>query len=174
MRTSDSPFVIDWFVISLRWLVILGLVASLAAGRQGLVWPGFLLLGLAVWNVLLSAIAGTNRRLYRHREISLGVDALVAVLYFFFMGGAGFAAYLALMLPVFTATLYFEWRGTIISALSAAGIEIFYTTFRRPSASSLVYALAIAGALLLAAGLFGFASRGLLRDRKSTRLNSSH
>ena len=87
MRTLDSPYIVDWFVVSLRWLVILGLVASLAAGGEVLAWPILLLAGLALWNVLLGAIAGTNRRLNREREISIAVDSAVALLFFVLMGG---------------------------------------------------------------------------------------
>ena len=32
MRTYDSPYVADWFAISLRWIALVGLLVSLALG----------------------------------------------------------------------------------------------------------------------------------------------
>ncbi len=43
MRTSDSPFVADWFIVSLRWLVLLGLIVSLSLGGQLLILPNVIL-----------------------------------------------------------------------------------------------------------------------------------
>jgi len=170
MRSSDSPYIVDWFVVSLRWLVILGLVAELAAGGQVLAWPNLLLAWLAIWNVALAAIAGTNRRLNRHREISVAVDSAVAVLYFVLMGGVASPSYWVLVLPIFSATLYFDWTGTIAATLAVVVVEIVYTLLSDFSAAALIYALAIAGALLLAGAVFGFASRGLLREVRKERM----
>ncbi len=87
MRTSDSPFIADWFIVSLRWLVLLGLIISLSLGGQLLVLPNAILIGLAGWNIVLTLLAGLNLRMTRHREISLGVDLLTAGLYFILAGG---------------------------------------------------------------------------------------
>ena len=32
MRTFDTPYIADWYAISLRWLTLLGMVVSLAMG----------------------------------------------------------------------------------------------------------------------------------------------
>jgi signal transduction histidine kinase len=170
MRTFDSPYIVDWFVVSLRWLVILGLVASLAAGGQMLTWPNLLLTGLALWNVVLGAIAGTNRRLSRQREISVAVDSVVALLYFVLIGGIASPAYWVLVLPIFSATLYYDWTGTIAASLAVAVVEIAHTLSSGFSTAALIYALVIAGALMLAGVAFGFASRGLLREVRKERL----
>lgn len=170
MRASDSPYVIDWFVVSLRWLVILGLTASLAWGGQVLAWPNLLLGGLAIWNVVLSSIAGTNRRLSRHREISVVVDGLFATLYFVLMGGIASSTYWVVVLPILSATLYFERAGTIAATLAVVVLEIGYTLLGGYSTASLTYALLFAGALLLAGGVFGLASRSLLRAVRKERL----
>jgi signal transduction histidine kinase len=170
MRASDSPYVIDWFVVSLRWLVILGLTFSLAWGGQVLAWPNLLVAGLAIWNVLLSSIAGTNRRLSRHRQISVAIDGLFAALYFVLMGGIASPTYWVLVLPIFSATLYFERSGTIAATLAAVAVEIGYTLLRGYSPAALTYALIFAGALLLAGAVFGLASRRLLREVRKERL----
>jgi hypothetical protein len=54
MRTSDSPYVADWFIVSLRWLVLLGLSISLSLGGQLLAWPNAILIGLVIWNIVLT------------------------------------------------------------------------------------------------------------------------
>jgi signal transduction histidine kinase len=170
MRTSDSPYVVDWFVVSLRWLVILGLVASLAAGGEMLAWPNLLLAWLAIWNVALAAIAGTNRRLNHHREISVAVDSVVAVIYFLLMGGIASPSCWVLVLPIFSATLYFDWNGTKVATLAVVAVEIAYTLLSSFTVAALISGLAIAGALLLAGAVFGFASRSLLREVHRERM----
>ena len=32
MRTFDTPYIADWYAVSLRWLTLLGMVVSLAMG----------------------------------------------------------------------------------------------------------------------------------------------
>ena len=74
MRTSESPFIADWFTVSLRWLFLLGLTLSLALGERLLSLPNLLLVVLACWNIGLTLLVGLDHRLPRHREISLGAD----------------------------------------------------------------------------------------------------
>ena len=51
MRTFDTPYVADWYAVSLRWLTLLGMVVSLALGNMLFnvsIWP---LVGLILWNL---------------------------------------------------------------------------------------------------------------------------
>ena len=169
MRTSDSPFVADWFVVSLRWLALLGLAVSLALGGQLLALPNLLLLCLAFWNIALTVLAGLNHRLARHREISLAADLLVAGLFFWLQGGfSGPAAWVA-VLPVLSAALYFEMRGALVAAGVMAFVQFAVTSLVAPSLESLLIAAGAALVTLLLSGVFGYLSKKVISDIRRIR-----
>jgi len=173
MRASDSPFVTDWFIVSLRWLVLLGLTISLSLGGQLLVLPNALLIGLAGWNIALTLLAGLNRRLAFHREINLGVDLLIAGLYFFLAGGFSSNAFWIIILPLLTAAIYFEVAGAFISATLMVVVQIVTTLLQTLD----LYALLILGVsvlltFLIAAG-FGYLSMRLIQTIRRTRQSLS-
>jgi signal transduction histidine kinase len=169
MRASDSPFVADWFIVSLRWLVILGLVTSLSLGGHLLVLPNVILIGLAGWNIALTLLAGLNRRLLRHREISLGVDLLAAGLYFALGGGFVNPAFWIIVLPLLTAAIYFEVVGAFVSATLMMIVQIGSTVFHTLAP----FALLILGTSVLftflIAGVFGFLSMRLIQTIRQSR-----
>ena len=87
MRTYETPYVADWFAISLRWLSMLGWVVSLTVGHAlalPLIWPVAL---LAVWNLGMSVLASFNTRINYHRQISLAVDVVLSGIFFWVQGG---------------------------------------------------------------------------------------
>jgi signal transduction histidine kinase len=120
MRTFDSPYTADWFVISLRWITLLGLLVSLALGGGlaiGTVWPIIL---LVLWNVGMTFMAALNVRLTNHRQVSLGMDFLLTSIFFFLQGGVTGPAGWVSILPILTASVYFElWGALGVSILFA-------------------------------------------------------
>ncbi len=78
LRRYEAPYMADWFAISLRWVMLVGLIVSLGLGGRldaPTSWP----LGLMIlWNLLMTALAGMNARMTYHRRISLFVDVLFA------------------------------------------------------------------------------------------------
>jgi hypothetical protein len=173
MPASDSPFIADWFIVSLRWLVLLGLTISLSLGGQILVLPNVLLIGLASWNIVLTLLAGLNRRLARHREISLGIDLLVASLYFILAGGFASPAFWVIVLPLLTAALYFEVIGAFVSATLMMVVQIG-TTFLQTLAPLALLILGTSVFLtFLIAGVFGYLSMSLIQTMRRTRQSLS-
>ena len=79
MRTSDPSSLADWFVVSVRWLTLLGLTVSLSLHGRLVSLPGLLLFALAVWNITMAVMAGTLRLQRRHRWMSFFLDAVVAL-----------------------------------------------------------------------------------------------
>ncbi len=77
MRKFDTPYMADWFAISLRWIMLVGLVVSLGLGGKlevSVSWP----LGLMVaWNLVMTALASLNVRMRYHRRISMLVDLVL-------------------------------------------------------------------------------------------------
>src|SRR5512141_1485833 len=102
-RTFETPYVADWFAASMRWIVLVGLLASLALKDQLVhisTWPLIIIL---VWNILLSILAGLSMRLRSyHRRVVLGMVFLLAALFFWIEGGlASPVAWVGLM-PILT------------------------------------------------------------------------
>ncbi|KAF0109257.1 MAG: putative two-component sensor histidine kinase [Anaerolineaceae bacterium] len=169
MRTSDSPFVADWFAVSLRWLALLGLTISIARGGDLTAAPGLVLGVLAVWNLVLTVLAGLNRRLSHHREISLAIDLAAAAVYFFLQRGFFGPAAWIVFVPLFSASLYFEMRGALIAAVLLAAVQAGVTVSQTRESKALLFA---GGAILLTFGLaalFGFLSQRVVADIRRMR-----
>ena len=64
MQTYETPYISDWFAISLRWAVMLGLVVSLALGGILTTMPLFWPIGaMVVWNMGMTVLASLNTRI---------------------------------------------------------------------------------------------------------------
>jgi signal transduction histidine kinase len=173
MRTSDSPFVADWFIVSLRWLVLLGLIVSLSLGGQLFILPNVILVGLAGWNIALTLLAGLNRRLVRHREIGLAVDLLAASLYFILAGGFASPAFWIIFMPLLTAALYFEVWGAIVAAVVMIVIQIGMTVINTTSLVALLILGASVFLTISIAGVYGFISMRLIQTIRHIRQSQS-
>ena len=169
MRASDSPYIADWFVVSLRWPVLFGLIISASLGGQLLVLPNALLVGLAGWNIALTLLAGLNRRLARHREISLGVDLLAAGLYFVLAGGFASPAFWIIILPLLTAALYFSLSGAFVSATLMITVQIGATVLQTLAPLALIILGVSVFLTFLIAGVFGYLSMRLIQTIRHTR-----
>jgi signal transduction histidine kinase len=164
MRTYDSPYVADWFVISLRWITLVGLLVSLALGgglSLAVAWP---VIVLVFWNVAMTFFAATNARLMFHRQINLGVDVVFTAIFFFLQGGlTGPAAWVS-VLPVLSASVYFEvWGALGVSSLFVL-LQFGSVWLETGSlAKAISYPVFIFAAVTLALGaLFGFLGQRLV------------
>ena len=166
MRTSESPFIADWFTVSLRWLFLLGLTLSLALGERLLSLTNLLLVVLACWNIGLTLLVGLDHRLPRHREISLGVDILIAGLYYALAGGFASPASWIIFLPLITATLYFELIGALIAGVLMIAVQIGVTIIETSAPMALVILGGSVFLTVVLAALFGFLS---LRLKQTNR-----
>ena len=175
MRTFDTPYIADWFVISLRWIALVGVLVSLAMGG-GLVlasaWPLILLL---VWNVAMTILVTINVRLTYHRQVNLVVDILLTGLFFYLQGGLMGAAAWVIILPMLTGAVYFEFRGSFWVSILFTAILIVITWLQTRSLAIFGMApMLITVLVTLALGLvFGFLGRRLafyLRTIREKRL----
>lgn len=166
MNRSDSPFVADWFVISLRWLTILGATVSLAAANRLFVLPSLLLILLTLWNILLTWLAGLNQRLPRHRHLSVGIDIVLTALLFWFQGGILSPAFWLLLLPLISGGLYFDLPGGLTSALAMIlvnGLDIFFQGLLP------IPRVGLAVFTLLMGAFFGYISQQVIRQLRASR-----
>lgn len=167
MKTADSPFIADWLVISLRWLVLLALSLSLAMG-SGLGTIGMFLLTLGVvWNLGLMVLAALNARLRYHRQISLAFDFLLALSFTFFTPLSDFHLLLAGLLPILNGALYFEWRGAFIGAITFALVTLGLRGRLVPRLAGL--ALLQGGLFLFLGFVFGFLGNRLMEELRARR-----
>ncbi|MEW6085647.1 MAG: histidine kinase [Chloroflexota bacterium] len=113
MRRFETPYVADWFAVSLRWIVLVGIIISLALRGQvnavSLTVPALMLL----WNGVMSILAGLSIRIRYHRYIALGVDFALAAVFFWLQGGLVSASAWIALYPILTGAVYFEAWGAL-------------------------------------------------------------
>jgi signal transduction histidine kinase len=169
MRTTDSPYITDWFAVSVRWLFLLGMTISLSLGGRMLDLPNILLIGLVGWNIGLTVLTGINRRLVFHREISSSVDILVALTYFVLAGGFTNPAFWIVFLPVMTCPLYFELIGALISAILMTAVQVVVTVFHTLDPVAVIILGVSSLFTIIIAGLFGYISVQLIGTIRKNR-----
>ena len=125
LRKYETPYMADWFAISLRWIMLVGLIVSLGLGGRlelSISWP----LGLLIaWNLVMTALAGLNVRVPYHRPISMAVDLVLAGSFFEVQGGLYGPAVWSGLLPILTGCIYFELPGSMISSALFSILMIF-------------------------------------------------
>mgnify|MGYP002640008774 FL=1 len=166
MRKFDSPYIADWFAISLRWLTIFTLSVTLSKDSDLIsLIPLFL---LALGNLGWSVMAGLNIRLSYHRQLAIIVDIIFAILIFLLEKGLSGAVSWVGILPILSGAIYFEVLGGVLAA-SVMAITVLAFSYFGMSAGALP-AGAIAAAITLALGLlFGFLSNQLINSLRLMR-----
>lgn len=173
MRTFETPYVADWFAISLRWAAMLGLVVSLALGGMltfPFLWPIAL---MTLWNMGMTILASLNARIAFHRQINLIVDVLMSGAFFWVQGGLAGPASWAGLLPVLTGAVYFEFLGAVLVAAIFAALSLAMAQLYLRTRSSLML-FWIAGDLGLGAlfGLLGSQVMKRMRIRRQAWLDA--
>jgi signal transduction histidine kinase len=135
MRNPDLDPLIDWIIVSLRWLTLLSVTISLAF-RSPLSLPmiGTLLVA-ALWNFLLTALAVLNQRFRAHHLLSVTSDMAIAYGLFFASGLLGGGLGWAGILPLISATIYFQLRGALfVTAINLVIQSVMALTTNSPVA----------------------------------------
>lgn len=170
MRKYESPYIADWFAISLRWLALLGLTISLAEGNQLHMPRNLLLVVLGVWNLVLTFIAGTNRRLNFHRQISLAIDLLAGGFFFWLQGGLGGPAYWVGVIPILTAAIYFEMMGALVVGMVMVILQVISTFLHYSLIHALVISIIGGVITLVLSYIFGLLGNGAIQTLRKIRL----
>jgi signal transduction histidine kinase len=169
MRASDTPFITDWFAVSLRWLVLMGAVLSIAFGGDLLALPNLLLVILLFWNLLLTLLAGLNVRMKYHRQASLGLDLSIVAAYFVVSGGFTVPTWWLGVLPLLTAVLYYEWRGILVVVPLMIIVQFGATVSQRATLSDLIIPMGSSVLLILLGVVFGLLGTSLIRTIRHIR-----
>ncbi len=170
MRKFTTPYIADWFAISLRWLALMGIVVSLGLGQAltaDLFWPLAL---LTFWNLGLTALASLSIRISYHRFISYVIDLLGIGALLWLQGRLDGPAAWAGILPIITGAIYFEYYG----ALSAAIIFSVFSYFSISTSGAITYHPSslshyVTGATLGLGLIFGFLGHQLVSRLRTAR-----
>jgi signal transduction histidine kinase len=174
MRTFNTPYVADWYAVSLRWLTLLGMIVSLALGNilfSVAVWP---LGGLILWNLTMTMFAGLSSRMAYHRQISLGIDLLMTGAFFWLQGGLHGPVLWAGLLPILIGAIYFELWGALLAAALFSALELATIWTGVVSPVFLQTSVIVVTSTLGLGLLFGLISRRLiahLRKMRVTRID---
>lgn len=167
MRKADYPFLADWFVVSLRWLGIMGILATLA-GSSALRLELALILGAAVlWNIFNTLMAIFNQRLTAHRLINVGVDIGVSTALFVYSGGLVGPIVWAGVLGLLSAAIYYEWYGSLIVALLFPLLEGGWAYQFAPQTLSALSLGILLGLHLMIGAVLGAASQLLMKKLRT-------
>jgi signal transduction histidine kinase len=125
MKRFDTPYVADWFAISLRWIMLVGFVVALGLNETLVLtsaWP----LGLMiVWNLAMTSLASMNARMNYHRRISMVVDLSLSAALFWLQDGARGAVIWAGVLPILTGSIYFDFIGALAAGALFSGFVLY-------------------------------------------------
>ncbi len=177
VRKADLPFLADWVTITLRWVSIVIIFAV-----QAWYGPASLPLtavagGLAVWNLVLSFLALNNRRLVGHRWLNVLVDSAAALVFFILSGGLQGPLAGAGVLALFSAAMYYEWRGALLTAVLITGAQAGWLAWQGLLSADnwiipLLILVAINGLLGVVLGLLGLRAMRGLRQRYFAQINA--
>lgn len=166
MRKFETPYMADWFAISLRWIMLVGLIISLGLGQQlgvATSWP----LGLIViWNLVMTALASLNVRMSGHRRISFMVDLALAGIFYWVQGGSHGPVFWVGLLPILTSSIYFELSGAAVAALTFSVLVIF-TGIQVDK--NLPLALIVAATMILLSLVFGYLGKRMIIHIRQNR-----
>jgi signal transduction histidine kinase len=172
MRKFESPYIADWFAISLRWLALLGLTIALGQANQIQSPHNLLLVILGAWNLVLTFFAGTNRRLNYHRQISIGIDLIAGGFFFWLQGGLGGPAFWVGVIPILSAAIYFELIGALLVGLVIVILQVISTFSQFPINTSLIISIIGGGITLLLSLTFGLLGKGAIQTLRQIRLKN--
>jgi signal transduction histidine kinase len=175
VRKAEFPYLADWFAISLRWFILLGLTIALTANGD-FRWPVVAILMLsAIWNIGMSLMAMFNRRLPAHRVINVSVDGLTFVLLFGFSGGISGSISWVALLTLASAAIYYEFRGSMLLSLILSIWQIGWTLLAQTNIALYWMPLIFLTIFTLSMGaILGLGSLKLmdrLRDNYKSQLN---
>lgn len=169
MRSAETPYWADLFAISFRWIILFGLIATLAmSGNLDVL--SLSVMGLtALWNMFNTIIASVNRRLKFHRPINLIVDVIFTILLFIVSGGMNGPILWVGALAVSSASVYYLLPGALFIAVLISLLETGYVFIQTGGDFSLMF-LAVMGGVNLVAGLI----TGLLSNPLIHRLRKNY
>uniref|UniRef100_A0A7C4PJX1 GAF domain-containing protein n=1 Tax=Anaerolinea thermolimosa TaxID=229919 RepID=A0A7C4PJX1_9CHLR len=168
VKSSEFPFLADWFAITYRWLIVLSL-AVLLVSTQRLDAPTTVALALpTLWNLVMTVLAAFNRRMNAHRAVNFAADLLFSLIIFVVSGNLSGPAQWAGVLGIAPASIFYEIRGASLAAVLITLLEGAAVYFLEPALFA-SRPLAILTGINLSVGLtMGLLSLPLIRRLRDT------
>lgn len=174
MRRTNSPYLTDFLVISLRWLALFGL--ALALGAQGALAPGepeapaplFLILSLAalaLWNGVTTGLAIFGQRPFR-AQVYVALDVIFTLLVWLAASGFRREIFWVGLMPAFSASFSTSALGVLATAVLVSALQAGVSLAAGDSGAGITIGLA-AGFNLLASGISVWLSAPLLNTLRS-------
>jgi signal transduction histidine kinase len=160
MRRFETPYTADWFAISLRWLVLIGLVVSLGLGDVLTIQTFLPLVLMILWNLTMTTLTILNLRFASHRLINVIIDFTLAGIFFWVQSGLQGTAWWVELYAILTAAIYFEFLGAMLVGLLSAAL--FYLNYFLIDGSSQPAAITKGIVFILLGILFGFIGRQII------------
>lgn len=114
---SRQTDLIEWIVVTLRWLTLVGLAVGVAGGENPSLAVIFILLIAAAGNTLLTLLVAFGRRLPFHPYLCVAGDLIIAGLLYLFSGALNGSIGWVIVLPSLTASIYFGLAGGAVATL---------------------------------------------------------
>ncbi len=162
MRSSESPFLADWFVVSFRWLFLLGMILATTLAGQMQVTLGVLCLLSALWNIYASLLTILNRRLRTHRVVNATIDLVVSILVFFLTGGSSGSMPWVGILPFFTVSVYYGAFSSVITGIILTLVQALMMVVMLPIRSMFPVLLLVSAFNLLTSLFIGIGGHHLI------------
>ena len=163
MRKFEFPYLADWFAITLRWLILLGLLVSLTLNETLTIWLAVVLLVAVVWNIIISVLAALNSRMPHHRLVNAIVDCLISAAFYALSGGLTGPLGWSGLLAIVSSAIYFEFKGSLIAAVILTVFQGLWTFFNAVDGFQWVLFVQPVVFNLLAGIIAGLASRSLMK-----------
>jgi len=110
----DVP--IEWISITIRWLYLMAVLFVIASESAFSVPVTLVLLLGTIANILYTTIIALNRDIPGDPYLNLAIDAGVAYALFFFLDPSNSTFSWVGILPLLTASIYFQYTGALLSA----------------------------------------------------------
>ncbi|OGN74372.1 MAG: hypothetical protein A2X25_05640 [Chloroflexi bacterium GWB2_49_20] len=128
------------------------------------------LVGLTVWNLVLTFIAGINRRLNFHRQISLVIDLTAAAVFFWMQGGLSGPAFWVGIIPILSGAIYFELVGALLVGILIAVLQVVFTVMQYPLRYALPVSVYAVITTMVVSLVFGLLGKGAIQSLRQLRL----
>jgi signal transduction histidine kinase len=123
MRPTKSILLADRIVQALRWLALIGF--TLVLGWKNSISETALIIVIVsgVLNLLLMILTMTNNRLPVHEYLTVGLDIVIALLFFWNTNIDSIPFIWAGLLPIITGAFYFGFQGGLFISLGMVVVE---------------------------------------------------
>jgi signal transduction histidine kinase len=169
MLRSEITYPVDWFSTSIRWFILIGSAIALGITGELSFQILVLLFAAALWNLGLSILAASGRRLVWHAYIIITFDFILSGLLLLFTGSASWMMVWIGLLPISSAAYFFGVRGGIIASaltvLMQGAISILFINPGRIPADLGVFLLVY----LVYGSALGYTARRFIASSTSAR-----